>query len=204
MITGRTLMIAVLCTFCLAVSIFSIMPVSSIGTYDPWLDSNDDGKIDLKDYFAVGKAYGTSGDPTKNVNVTNWPQPELDYEILRIGRCNMTGASGTNVLNYTGGYSRVSLSVSVASMKQMETDYSITLSIYSWTWLAGGASSIEHPVFALTVTRTGGGFSYTATTPLMLETKAPYFRIYFTTSTTYPQAANVWALFDVWVYLRNE
>jgi hypothetical protein len=116
----------------------------------------------------------------------------------------MTGASGNNVLNYTGGYSRVSLSVSVASMKQMETDYSITLSIYSWTWITGGASSIEHPVLALTVTRTAGGFSYTATTPLILETKAPYFRIYFTTSTTYPQAANVWALFDVWVYLRNE
>jgi hypothetical protein len=72
MITRKTLIITVLCTFCLTVSIFSIMPVSSIGTYDPWLDYNGDGKIDLKDVYPMHLAYGAAGDSTKNVNVTNW------------------------------------------------------------------------------------------------------------------------------------
>ncbi len=63
MITRKTLVIAVLYTFCLTVSVFSIMPVSSSGgTYNPWYDINDDGKIDLKDVFAVSKAYGTTGE----------------------------------------------------------------------------------------------------------------------------------------------
>lgn len=41
--------------------------------YDPWLDYNEDGNIDMKDIYAEILAFGTSGDPTKNVNVTNWP-----------------------------------------------------------------------------------------------------------------------------------
>jgi hypothetical protein len=67
MITRKTLVIAVLCTFCLAVSIFSIMPVSSSGgTYDPWLDSNDDGKN-------VTVTNWPDANSTRNVNVTDWP-----------------------------------------------------------------------------------------------------------------------------------
>jgi hypothetical protein len=33
------------------------------GTYDPWLDYNDDGKIDVGDLYPLGQAYGTSGEP---------------------------------------------------------------------------------------------------------------------------------------------
>jgi hypothetical protein len=43
------------------------------GAYDPWLDYNGDGKIDVNDLHSLGQAYGTSGDPTRNVNVTNFP-----------------------------------------------------------------------------------------------------------------------------------
>lgn len=55
----------VLITFCLTATLFSIIPVGSQGVreYDPWYDINDDGKIDLKDYFGVGLKYGTSGTP---------------------------------------------------------------------------------------------------------------------------------------------
>ncbi|UCB59984.1 MAG: hypothetical protein JSW72_07690 [Candidatus Bathyarchaeota archaeon] len=41
--------------------------------YDPWADINDDGKIDIKDVAYTAKLFGTLGDPTKNVTVTNWP-----------------------------------------------------------------------------------------------------------------------------------
>lgn len=42
--------------------------------YDPWADINDDGKIDIKDIAYTAKLFGTLGDPTKNVTVTNWPE----------------------------------------------------------------------------------------------------------------------------------
>lgn len=44
------------------------------GSYDPWLDYNEDGIIDANDLSPLGQSYGSSGDATKNVVVTNWPQ----------------------------------------------------------------------------------------------------------------------------------
>jgi len=41
--------------------------------YDPWADINDDGIIDIFDLVPAAISFGTTGDPTKNVNVTNWP-----------------------------------------------------------------------------------------------------------------------------------
>jgi hypothetical protein len=78
----------VLVTFCLTATLFSIIPVGSQGVreYDPWYDvtgpipNQPDGKIDLRDYYAMGLKFGTAGDPTKNVNVTNWPDWIIDYD----------------------------------------------------------------------------------------------------------------------------
>lgn len=74
MVTRKDLVIAVLVTFCLTATLFFINTTRSMSTaqYDPSLDINHDGKIDMKDMAPVAKAYGTSGDPTVNVNVTNW------------------------------------------------------------------------------------------------------------------------------------
>ena len=74
MIMRRELVI-VLLTFCLTSILFMIRPVSSPGylPYDPWTDQDDDGYIGSRDLNALLTRYGASGDPTKNVNVTNWP-----------------------------------------------------------------------------------------------------------------------------------
>jgi hypothetical protein len=79
--TKKDLIIAVLAAFCLTATLFMIAPTSSVPArqYDPWLDYNGDGKIELKDVYAMYLAYGTSGDPIKNVNVTNWP---IDKETV--------------------------------------------------------------------------------------------------------------------------
>lgn len=45
-------------------------------TYDPWLDYNEDGVIDANELYLIGQSYGTLGDPTKNVNVMNFPLDE--------------------------------------------------------------------------------------------------------------------------------
>jgi hypothetical protein len=65
---------AILATFCLTATLFLIIPTNSqYQSYDPWLDTNDDGRIDMLDLYYPALSYGTTGDPTKNVNVTNWP-----------------------------------------------------------------------------------------------------------------------------------
>lgn len=62
------------------------MPTKSALPYDPWSDANEDGKIDMKDIGNIAAQFMTSGDPTKNVNVTNFP---LDSQ----GSLNVTVAN---------------------------------------------------------------------------------------------------------------
>jgi hypothetical protein len=59
--------------------------------YDPWLDYNDDGKISLADLVSLAQSYGTTGDPTKNVNVTNWPIATNYLTVM----LNVTAAGAT-------------------------------------------------------------------------------------------------------------
>lgn len=50
-------------TLCL-VAVLAVVPlVNCPPTYDPWYDVNDDGKIDLKDYYGVGMRFGATGTP---------------------------------------------------------------------------------------------------------------------------------------------
>lgn len=53
---------------------FSLVGITaSQGVYDPWCDQDSDGDIDIFDIVPAAAAYGTTGDPTKNVSVINWP-----------------------------------------------------------------------------------------------------------------------------------
>jgi hypothetical protein len=75
MVNKKDLIIVSLATFCLTATLFMILPTKSnpgIGEYDPWNDLNSDGAVDIYDAINLAGTYGTSGDPTKNVNVTNW------------------------------------------------------------------------------------------------------------------------------------
>jgi len=39
-------------------------------TYDPWLDYNEDGVIDVDELHRIAEAYGSYGEPTRNVTVS--------------------------------------------------------------------------------------------------------------------------------------
>jgi len=85
MVNKKDLIIAVLATFCLTATLFMTAPTMSQMPYDPWLDTNDDGIIDIEEIYNAALAYGTMGDPTKNVNVTNFPideQGNLKVKII--------------------------------------------------------------------------------------------------------------------------
>lgn len=68
MVKGRYALVLAL-VFCLTTTLFIF---SGIG-YDPWVDQDEDGDVDASDLYVLSQEYGTSGDSTKNVSVTNWP-----------------------------------------------------------------------------------------------------------------------------------
>jgi hypothetical protein len=210
MVNKKDLIIAVLTTFCLTATIFMVIPIrSSTNPYDPWIDYDDDGKIGLSDLVSLANSYGTTGDPTKNVNVTNWPTvpSELDYKVINLGVLNCTGNGGTSVTATCGGYSRLSFFMWGVEMKDVGTPYSITVKVDSWWWSiyepgsTSAASVVEYPTYEITFTSTPYPAWFTPL-PLLLETKAPSFSVVLQTNTTYPSP--VWATFELFVYLRNE
>jgi hypothetical protein len=72
---NKNMIIAITITFCFIAAMFMAIPIRSqpSGQYDPWLDINDDGRINMDEIVASTTAFGATGDPTKNVTVTNWP-----------------------------------------------------------------------------------------------------------------------------------
>ena len=70
MIMKKHFLVTVLVTFCLTFVLFGISPTRSASNpYDPWLDTNDDGVINMRDIGAACSAFGASGDPAKNVTI---------------------------------------------------------------------------------------------------------------------------------------
>jgi hypothetical protein len=71
--------------------------------YDPWADINDDGKIDAKDIGYTCRLFGKTGDPTKNVSISDYAFRVLSYRLS-------IPAGGGGCLNIsTAGYKLVTL-----------------------------------------------------------------------------------------------
>jgi hypothetical protein len=83
-----------------------IMPTRSspeVHEYNPWIDYDDDGIISYSDLFYFGKAWYTTGDPTKDVNMKrSYYSCQYYFSAIPIG-----GWVGCH--NTTAGYDRVSL-----------------------------------------------------------------------------------------------
>ncbi len=64
-------------------SLLFVSSTSSIGVYDPWLDTNDDGMIDMRDIGALARAFGASGEPINKTYL-------LYYAINMVTELNAT------------------------------------------------------------------------------------------------------------------
>jgi len=69
MVTKKDMAVAILATLCLTSTLFMAVPIKSQdGTissneYDPWIDTNDDGIIDIFDIAKLALAFGAEGEP---------------------------------------------------------------------------------------------------------------------------------------------
>jgi len=77
--------IAAIFVFCLTMTLFLAVPTRSIptvGEYDSWADTNDDGKIDIKDVSYVARLFGTSGSSAKPVTINNnWTEGGFSFSL---------------------------------------------------------------------------------------------------------------------------
>jgi hypothetical protein len=52
-----------------AILMFSFIGLTSSQAYDPWFDHDSDGDIDIFDIVPPANAYGTTGNPAKNITI---------------------------------------------------------------------------------------------------------------------------------------
>jgi len=86
----KDLIIVVLATFCLTLTLFGVMPTRSAGTYDPWLDMNDDGRIDGREIGFVEKFFGTLGEPINKTALLYNVNDTLTALLSRIDSLNVS------------------------------------------------------------------------------------------------------------------
>ena len=215
MTSKKDLIIAVLITFCLTATLFTIIPTRSEqgSSYDPWKDLNDDGVVDSTDLGMLGTSWATTGDPTKNVNVTNWPiqQPEPSWkvEVLNVNVSlykNVEYPTWSTII-YCGGYSRaiVYFSVSQASGSTYNAYWYIYLCYVGWGTSAIYVGDMGYTQLSKDTLRwTYDPITHTATEPeaaYEFKTMGPYCSFCLVGNAT---GADGWAEVNVRVYLRNE
>ena len=99
MVTKKTLLVAIMLTFCLTSILFMIRTTrsnpSGIGEYDPWIDSNDDGTIDIFDAIMLSNRYATTGTPINKTELLI----ELHARIDSLNATNLELQSSIDDLN---------------------------------------------------------------------------------------------------------
>jgi hypothetical protein len=221
MASKKDLIIAVLITFCLTATLFTIIPTRSEqgSSYDPWKDLNDDGVVDSTDLGMLGTSWATTGNPTKNVNVTQW---EPAYKVLHIV-ANLSW--GPNYLGWTwvpdfafptfvGGYSKMFIYMEPIYPNGTVGNYNVTHSLAGCGWYpsvyqtgrgeAYRGESLPHSASNITVEVIDGQWGYyfpTIDENACIEIKAPYVTLGFSSNST---ISSGWMLMDVYIYLRTE
>ena len=107
-------LVTILISLSLAGALFFALPIRSnptAGEYDPWFDTNDDGKIDMKDVAAAARAFGSSGTPVNKTALilgTDTILPALyaavkDSVVMVVGETATGTVQGSGfVYNYSG------------------------------------------------------------------------------------------------------
>jgi hypothetical protein len=158
--------------------------------------------------------FGSSGDPTKYVNVTDFPSPKLRYETIHLGTFNITSGKyftfsvpiDLNTPIFCGGYSKLSIMYEPLNYNNIN-DFTLYLSTIKWYTEAYSHYvpwTIQTIEFVHLSNSTYDGQLIYLPEPALVNVKAPYFALTFTTETDSSNWMNMWVVINVWVYLRNE
>jgi hypothetical protein len=74
----------------LSASFFLVNTTASVNKYDPWLDIDDDGKIDITDIFMIAQLYGGTGDPINKTALLYEVNATFTELLSRIDGLNTT------------------------------------------------------------------------------------------------------------------
>jgi hypothetical protein len=140
--------------------------------YDPWSDINDDGKMRVDDVLDVASRFGTDGDPTRNVNVTNWPKSSdvpiwWDHYLA-------DGATATSPVQHSDGYSRLHILIRVTGLGAAET---VDFTVYGHLYNATHTAYYMIDVYAHTFTYTNYYSS------ISIDVPSESFHFYFNAAT---------------------
>jgi hypothetical protein len=91
-----------------------MVATSQSAEYDPWVDLNDDGKIDIFDVVGMTSRYGATGDSAKNVTMAGHAT-KLAYFIS--GQSVSAGSSWTSGWIHVGGYSKVTICLYTSALE---------------------------------------------------------------------------------------
>jgi hypothetical protein len=116
----KDIIITAILTFCLTATIFMVA-TSNSAEYDPWVDLNDDGKIDIFDVVGMTSRYAATGNPAKNVTIAGRASKLI---TLANGEPIPAISWFTSDPISADGYSKISISI---GFTEPEFDY------YLWT-----------------------------------------------------------------------
>jgi hypothetical protein len=142
MVNKKDLVIVALATFCLTATLFMVKPIGSqsqvglspAGTYDSWVDLNDDGIIDIYDAILFSNHFDTTGDPAKNVNVTKTPGMTIQ-EDLNISTSPSGYGDATTDVFATAGFDRIFVSAAIIDVSNYPLSYvNVSLTKVKWRW----------------------------------------------------------------------
>jgi hypothetical protein len=104
-LNGKNFLAATMLTALMLALMFIPMSGSQASKqYDPWMDINDDGRIDMRDITQLCINFMATGDPTKQV-VINYKWVEWNVTA------DLSPSQSFTFENSTGGYGRFTLSV---------------------------------------------------------------------------------------------
>jgi hypothetical protein len=82
----KDVVVAIFAAFCLTALLFMTFPTKSnpaSGEYDPWVDLNDDGSIDIFDAITLAAAFGTSGTPLNKTQILSDLQTKMNSKMFQ-------------------------------------------------------------------------------------------------------------------------